>query len=78
MQGETIVYGSRDAFRLAFKRGLIENGETWMDMVRSRILTTHTYNEEVAEQIVAAIINCYYSEFLQLHAKMQTLKEENC
>ena len=78
LQGETTVYGSRDAFRLAFKRGLIENGETWMDMVRSRILTTHTYNEEVAEQIVAAIINCYYSEFLQLHAKMQTLKEENC
>jgi len=29
-QGDTGIYGSRDAFRLAFRRGLIENGETWM------------------------------------------------
>ena len=26
-QGQTDILGSRDAFRLAFKRGLIENGE---------------------------------------------------
>jgi len=77
LQGETAIHGSRDAFRLAFKRGLIEEGETWMDMVRSRTLTTHTYNEEIAEQIVTAIINRYYSEFLQLHSKLQSLKEEN-
>jgi len=30
-QGETGIGGSRDAFRLAFKRGLIENGEAWID-----------------------------------------------
>jgi len=29
-QAETNIHGSRDAFRLAFKRGLIEDGETWM------------------------------------------------
>lgn len=42
-QGETGIYGSRDAFRLAFRRGLIENGKTWMDMIKSRALATHTY-----------------------------------
>ena len=76
-QGDTNINGSRDAFRLAFKRGLIEDGETWMDMIRSRTLTSHTYNEKVAEQIAAATVNRYYSEFVTLHAKMELLKEQN-
>lgn len=76
-QGETNINGSRDAFRMAFKRGLIEDGETWMDMIKSRTLTTHTYNEEVAEQIATAIVNRYFSEFVNLQAKMESLKEEN-
>ncbi|MDQ6959947.1 MAG: nucleotidyltransferase substrate binding protein, partial [Mariprofundaceae bacterium] len=43
-QGETAILGGRDAFRLAFRRGLIEDGETWMDMIKSRTLSVHTYN----------------------------------
>ncbi len=39
------IFGSRDAFRLACKRDLIEEGEVWMDMIMSRALTSHTYNE---------------------------------
>ena len=50
-QGVTDIQGSRDAFRLAFQRELIEDGETWMDMIDSRIQTTYTYNEKVARQI---------------------------
>ncbi len=74
-QGETNINGSRDAFRLAFKRGLIENGETWMDMVRSRTLTSHTYNEDVAEKIAADIVKRYFPEFVTLQTKMESLKE---
>jgi nucleotidyltransferase substrate binding protein (TIGR01987 family) len=77
VQGETNLHGSRDAFRLAFMRGLIENGETWMDMIKSRALTSHTYNEDVAKQIANAIINRYFSEFVALQAKMESLKEED-
>lgn len=76
-QGETTIHGSRDAFRLAFKRGLIEEGEIWMDMIKSRTLTTHTYNEEVADQIAAAVADRYFPEFVSLHARMQSLAEEN-
>ena len=76
-QGEANINGSRDTFRMAFKRGLIEDGETWMDMVKSRTLTTHTYNEDVARQITTAIVNRYFSEFVNLQAKMESLKEEN-
>ncbi len=74
-QGETEIRGSRDALRLAYKRGLVEEGETWMDMIRSRTLTAHTYNEDVAKKIAADIVNLYFPEFEKLHAKMEALKE---
>jgi nucleotidyltransferase substrate binding protein (TIGR01987 family) len=35
-RGMQNMYGSRDATREAFKAGLIENGETWMEMIDSR------------------------------------------
>lgn len=76
-QGETNIHGSRDAFRLAFNRGVIEAGETWMEMIRSRTLTTHTYNEDVAEKIAADIVNRYYPAFKALLAKMDSLREES-
>jgi nucleotidyltransferase substrate binding protein (TIGR01987 family) len=74
-QGEININGSRDAFRLAFQRGLLAEGQVWMDMVKSRVLTSHTYNEEVAEMIASAIVNCYFAAFVQLHVKMDALKE---
>jgi len=75
-QGETGIHGSRDAFRLAFRRGLVENGQTWMDMIKSRSLTTHTYNQEVADAIADAIFNTYYTEFARLEKTFHTLKNK--
>jgi len=74
-QGEINIFGSRDAFRLAFRRDLVEDGETWMDMIESRTLTSHTYNEDVAEKIAADIVNKYFSEFMKLRTKFESLKE---
>ena len=73
-QGETEIHGSRDAFRLAFQRGLIEDGETWMEMVRSRTLTSHTCNEEVARQIASSVFQQYFPQFVKIHEKLQSLK----
>ncbi|MDO9264481.1 MAG: nucleotidyltransferase substrate binding protein [Desulfosalsimonadaceae bacterium] len=75
-QGETEIQGSRDAIRLAFKRGLIENGETWMKMIKSRTLTAHTYNEDVASEILKAVFDHYYPEFILLMDKFNGLKEK--
>ena len=76
MLGEVNIYGSRDAFRLAFKRGLIEDGETWMDMITSRIATSHTYNEDIAEKIAGDVEKRYYDEFLKLRTKLAAFKKE--
>jgi len=76
-QGETEIHGSRDAFRLAFQRNLIEDGETWMDMVRSRTLTSHTYNEEIAKLISTAVSQQYFQQFVKLHEKLLSLQGED-
>ncbi|GIV98991.1 nucleotidyltransferase substrate binding protein [Roseiflexus sp.] len=74
LQGDTGILGSRDAFRLAFRRGLIEHGDVWMSMIKSRALTSHTYNEEIAQQVASAIVNQYYPEFVRLHETLTKLK----
>jgi len=71
-QGETNIQGSRDAFRLAFRRGLISQGDTWMQMIESRKLTVHTYHEKTASMVEAEIINTYFPLFNQL--KQQLIK----
>ena len=76
-QGITEIQGSRDAFRTAFKQGLIEDGETWMNMIESRIQTTHTYNESVASDIAKDIINSYYDRFKELETKFDKLAQEH-
>lgn len=75
-QGETGIHGSRDAIRLAFRRGLIEDGETWMAMVKDRTLTPHTYNGETARKIAQAVFERYYPEFVKLSDLLQSLKEK--
>ena len=70
------LYGSRDTTRAAFKEGIIENGEAWMEMIHHRNLTTHTYNEDTANEVVTAIINTYFPEFEMLLTKIEQLKQE--
>lgn len=69
------LYGSRDATREAFKTGLIKNGEVWMNMIQSRNLTSHTYDETVADEIVSSIQNSYFVEFEDFQRKMNKLKK---
>jgi nucleotidyltransferase substrate binding protein (TIGR01987 family) len=74
-QGITGIIGSRDATREAFKGGLIENGEIWMDMIKSRNLSTHTYNEDTAQKLIK-VIPIYYQEFLKLQVIMNGFLEK--
>ncbi len=74
-RGVQDLYGSKDVTRHAFKVGLIEKGQVWMDMIQSRNLTSHTYNEATAAQIAAAILRDYFSEFEALHGNLGALIE---
>ena len=72
-QGEVSIQGSRDALRLAFQRGLITDGDNWMNMIKSRIASVHTYNLEVAQQINQDIHDIYFQLFIELKEKMESL-----
>lgn len=73
-RGNSEIFGSKDASRQAFQLGIIENGEIWMDMIKSRNLSSHTYNEDTAYKICSAICECYIQEFLKLEARLTALK----
>lgn len=70
-QGNADVGGSRDATREAFQLKLISDGKIWMDMIGSRNKTSHTYNEETADEIYSKILNEYYPAFLEFQKNME-------
>ena len=70
-QGDPNIKGSKDATREAFKVELIQDGEHWMAMIQSRNVSSHTYDERTAEQLVNAIIHDYYPLFVALKMEME-------
>lgn len=72
-QGTQNIYGSRDATRLAFNVGLIEDGESWMDMIQDRNQTSHTYNQATAQAIANNVKSRFFELFVALRDKMQEL-----
>ena len=72
-RGAEKMYGSRDVTRLAFKEGLIEQGDTWMSMIKSRNLTSHAYREEVARDIYENIVTRYIQAFQALTQVLKVL-----
>lgn len=72
-QGQNQINGSRDATREAFQKNLISDGEKWMEMIKSRNLSSHTYNKKIANEIVAFIIQKYYQLFCDFYKKMKGL-----
>ena len=72
-QGVAGISGSRDAVREAVVRQLLPQGDetVWMAMIRSRNLTSHTYNPAVAREIADLIVDRYGPVFQQLADLMQ-------
>jgi len=71
-QGVAGISGSRDAVREAVVRQLLPQGDetVWMAMIRSRNLTSHTYNPAVAREIADLIVDRYGPVFQQLSGVM--------
>lgn len=69
MEGIQGLVGSRSTVREAFKRSLVRDGEVWMDMIDKRNLSSHTYNENVAQAIVQAVVERYHPAFLVLEQR---------
>ena len=70
-QGETGIQGSKDAIKLSFSRGLITDAPKWYDMVNSRRLSVHSYDEETANDVAQDIAETYLGLFIQLQSRLQ-------
>lgn len=62
-KGFSNIIGSKDATRLAFKNNMIEDGEAWMKMIEDRNRTSHTYNLQIAKEVVSNILHRFFPEF---------------
>ena len=75
-QGDTSINGSRDATRAAFAVQLIEDGQGWMEMIKSRIQSSHTYNRATADALVKVIVEQYATLFRAFAQRMEKLAHE--
>jgi len=72
-KGISGLIDSKDATRSAFKNSLIEQGDDWMSMIADRNLTSHTYDQNTAQVIVANILQRYYPAFKSMAEKFSQL-----
>lgn len=63
--------GPRPVIEQCFQDGIIEDGENWLKMLLSRNLSTHSYNEKTAEELLQIIKNIYYPLITQLMNKLR-------
>lgn len=72
-QGFVGIIGSKNATREAFKNALLADGEVWMDMIKARNLTSHTYRTGIAQEIATDILQRFYPAFEAMAATFGAL-----
>ena len=70
------IMGSRDAVRWAFENHLISDSATWMEMIKRRNDTSHTYDENTATEVVLRVKDSYFQAFVALYKEMEKLASE--
>jgi nucleotidyltransferase substrate binding protein (TIGR01987 family) len=75
-QGGNLITGSRDATREAFNKGLLKSADVWMEMIKSRNQTSHTYNKKTADEITKQIRTQYHNEFVNFLNQMSELAKK--
>ena len=66
------VIGPKPAIQKAFEIGIIGDFEIWKSMLKSRNLTSHTYNEEQSIDISKSIVNVYNPEITKFIKTIET------
>ena len=70
------ITGSRDAIRWAFDSNLIVHSDIWMEMIKRRNDTSHTYDEDTAAEVVIRVKDVYFQEFVSFLDKMRALSSD--
>jgi nucleotidyltransferase substrate binding protein (TIGR01987 family) len=70
------VNSPRAAIKLAFQNGIVDDGHAWIQALEDRNLTTHTYNEETAQQVEQKIREMYFPLLNALNNRFSELEIE--
>ena len=62
---------ARDAFALGYQLGWLDDEQVWLGMIADRQLTMHTYNEALAQAMLARIRDFYVAALTKLMAALQ-------
>jgi len=68
------VASPRQAWRTALRLGWIGDDQIWLDMLEDRNRTSHTYNEQTAEEIFSRLPR-YHAVLVQLLGQLKLLVE---
>lgn len=77
VKGYIEIVGPRPVIEQSFQDGYISDGNGWMRMHKSRNLTSHTYDEQTAEEIIENIRNEYYDLLRDLILRLEKEKSIN-
>ena len=63
----------RENIQAAFKQGIIDDGEIWIEIMLSRNELSHLYNEKTSRKIYENIKNKYIKEFEKLEERFEQI-----
>lgn len=63
----------RETIKNAFQAQYISDGQIWLEALDNRNLLSHTYDEDIANEVIDLILNKYYPAIKELH---ELLKNE--
>lgn len=73
-KGYIDVVGPRPVIEQSFRDGYISDGNGWMRMHKSRNLSSHTYDEQTAEEIIKNIHLEYFKLLQDLMLRLEAEK----
>ncbi|MEO6132307.1 MAG: nucleotidyltransferase substrate binding protein [Saprospiraceae bacterium] len=62
----------RESIKKAFETGLIRDGNIWLEALSDRNITSHLYDEPMADKAIAEIRNRYYPILFALHDHLKS------
>lgn len=68
---ESITGSPRTILKTAYKAGMIDDEELWLDALVSRNNVAHAYNEAIAMDIINQTKSKYYDMFIKLSQTME-------
>lgn len=75
-QGYNDIKSPRSALKKAFEIDLIEDGNSWLELLTNRNLTAHTYDEEKANEVIILLRQEYFPLLKVLYNTLKLKQNE--